>query len=104
MSLSSGAVGKGICYNDSGSPLVVRNGNTDILVGVASILGNLECSKFHKYDNIFARASSAMPWIKSVVCDQWGEQADFCNTGGGGSTGGGGGGGGCTDSPGWADP
>lgn len=92
-----GEVGKGICYGDSGGPLVVRNGNTDILVGVTSMLGDKECSKVHKYDNIFARTSGAMDWIKSVVCSEWGEQADFCakftNQAGV-----------CTDAAGWLDP
>lgn len=91
-----GATGKGICYGDSGGPLVVRtDGNRDILVGVTSMLGNLKCSKFHEYDNIFARSSGAFHWIKSVVCDQWGEQADFCVANPALP---------CFDSPGWTDP
>jgi len=95
--MCAGEVGKGICYGDSGGPLVVRNGNTDILVGVTSMLGDKECSKVHKYDNIFARTSGAMDWIKSVVCSEWGEEADFCakSTNQAGV---------CTDAAGWLDP
>ncbi|CAJ1966486.1 unnamed protein product [Cylindrotheca closterium] len=110
--ICAGAIGKGACMGDSGGPLVVRNGNTHTQVGVVSF-GSADCKKVKASENVFARTSGAINWIKSVVCDTWNEEADFCEggsssggSGSGGTSGGGSGstsGGGCTDVSGWTD-
>jgi secreted trypsin-like serine protease len=46
------------------------------------------------FPGVYANVGSVQPWIKSVVCDEWGLSADFCS--------GGGGGGGGTEAPGTA--
>lgn len=63
------------CQGDSGGPIVIQDGNNHILVGVVS--WGAACAD-PTYPGIYARVSSAIPWIKSVVCDSWNMNGDFC--------------------------
>jgi len=106
----AGTVGKGACMGDSGGPLVVRNGNTHTQVGVVSFGANNECAKHSAEENVFARTSGAINWIRTVVCDEWNESASFCdgNTSDGDDNTSGGDdntsdGSGCTDLADWQD-
>lgn len=68
---------KDSCQGDSGGPIVIRNGNSHVLVGVVS--WGYGCGDA-RYPGVYARVSSAMEWIESVVCDSWNSNADFCDS------------------------
>lgn len=73
--LCAGDSGKDSCQGDSGGPIVMRNGNNHVLVGVVS--WGLGCAE-PNYPGIYARVSSAVSWIESIVCDQWDSTGSFC--------------------------
>lgn len=57
----------GVCYADSGGPLIVRNEDTesDVLVGVTSF--NIKCNT--AFNSVFARVGSVTSWITEHVDD-----------------------------------
>jgi secreted trypsin-like serine protease len=83
--------GKDSCQGGSGGPIVIRDGNKHIQVGVVS--WGYGCTQ-EGYPGVYARVSSAYDWIKGVACDECGSDAYFCDdsSGAGGSGGGSGGG------------
>eukprot|EP00526_Cylindrotheca_closterium_P008967 CAMPEP_0113640084 /NCGR_PEP_ID=MMETSP0017_2-20120614/21034_1 /TAXON_ID=2856 /ORGANISM="Cylindrotheca closterium" /LENGTH=511 /DNA_ID=CAMNT_0000551341 /DNA_START=164 /DNA_END=1696 /DNA_ORIENTATION=- /assembly_acc=CAM_ASM_000147 len=69
--------GKDSCQGDSGGPLVAIQGNKHILAGLVS--WGEGCGDAGM-PGAYARVSSAMDWIKKVVCDCWSvEGASFCS-------------------------
>ena len=73
------------CQGDSGGPIVFKKSSSEhVHVGVVS-WGN-GCA-LPGFPGVYANVGSVQPWIKSVVCDEWGLSADFCS-GDGGSGGG----------------
>ncbi|KAL3940055.1 MAG: hypothetical protein SGBAC_005335 [Bacillariaceae sp.] len=66
------------CRGNSGGPIVLREGEKHIQVGVVSF-GGPECTKTSEYNIVYARTSAGMEWIEGVVCDDWQVEADFCN-------------------------
>jgi Trypsin len=73
------ADGQATCNGDSGGPVVKKDGNVHKLTGVVS-WGTEGCSYT---PGVYARLSSALSMIRSVVCDEWGEtSASFCEESG----------------------
>ena len=69
--------GRDSCQGDSGGPIVKREDNVHILTGIVS--WGIGCAE-PGYPGVYARVSAAYDWIRSVVCDDWGEQsASFCD-------------------------
>lgn len=65
------------CYGDSGGPAVRRVGNKHIQVGVTS--WGLGCAEAG-YPGVYARVSSAIDWIREVVCINWDQSsASICD-------------------------
>jgi trypsin len=69
------------CQGNSGGPIIQRNGNEHVQVGVVS--WGHGCAE-PGFPGIYARVSSVHEWITQVVCDEWGASASFCDGGGGG--------------------
>jgi trypsin len=75
----AGEGGKDSCQGDSGGPIVIRNGLDHVLTGVVSF--GYGCAD-PNYPGIYARVSSAIDWIKSVACTEWGSSVNgLCGTG-----------------------
>ena len=68
------------CQGDSGGPIVIRNGNEHVQVGVVSF--GIGCAD-RDYPGVYAKVGAVYDWIQGVVCDDWGEEAAFCDNGGG---------------------
>jgi secreted trypsin-like serine protease len=69
--------GQDTCQGDSGGPIVKKDGNIHKLTGVVS-WGN-GCA-VPGFPGVYSRLSYASGWIRSVVCDEWGEtSASFCD-------------------------
>jgi hypothetical protein len=82
--------GKDSCQGDSGGPIIKKNGGGDVQVGVVS--WGIGCA-LDEFPGVYSKVSEVSGWIESVVCDEWGSSASFCDGGGGGGGGSGGGGG-----------
>lgn len=67
--------GKDSCKGDSGGPLVSVDGDVHTLVGTVS--WGEGCADADA-PGVYARTSSAIDWIRQVVCDDWALTADFC--------------------------
>jgi trypsin len=70
--------GKDSCQGDSGGPLIKRiSDGVHKQVGIVS--WGVGCGDTD-YPGVYSRIPSfGFDWIKSVVCDEWGESASFCN-------------------------
>lgn len=67
--------GKDACQGDSGAPMVKKDGNKHIQVGLVS--GGIKCGNF---PGIYARISGGVGWIRSIVCEEWNAgSADLCD-------------------------
>jgi len=67
--------GKDACSGDSGGPIVIRNGKINTLVGLVS--WGYGCARPNT-PGVYSRLSSGMDWIKTVVCNEWKINADWC--------------------------
>lgn len=69
--LCAANIAKGACWDDYGSPLVIRGSNSggtdDVLVGVFSWVDACGSPDF---PGVYARISQSYGWIKDVVCSQ----------------------------------
>jgi len=66
--------GKDACQGDSGSPLVLRQGNEHIQVGIVS--WGINCGK---YPGVYSRISEGFDWIEEKVCETWkAGSSDLC--------------------------
>jgi len=68
MICAGGEDAEGVCNGDSGGPLLIREGDVDILTGLAT--KSIGCARPGR-PAVFARVSSATSWIQSVACDEW---------------------------------
>ena len=59
---------QGVCYGDSGGPLIIKGGNgaEDLQVGVVSFSSVWGCATY--IPDVYARVSYAYEWIQSEVC------------------------------------
>jgi secreted trypsin-like serine protease len=56
------ATGKGVCFGDSGGPILVEQDGEWIQVGISSYV--LECGRYPSY---FTRVSAFLPWIRAQI-------------------------------------
>jgi hypothetical protein len=69
--------GQASCKGDSGGPvLYIDEDGNQVLMGLVS-WGLPGCGEPMNPD-VNARVSFAFDWIKTTVCDKWGEEASFC--------------------------
>jgi Trypsin len=69
--------GQSACRGDSGGPVVsIEDDGSHTLMGLVSFSIAACGTSFFPDRN--ARVSFAIDWIKTVVCDEWGEEAYFC--------------------------
>jgi hypothetical protein len=72
--------GQAACFGDSGGPVVyVEEDGNHTLMGTVS-WGYDICGVSY-FPDVIARVSFGMDWIKTVVCDEWEEEATFCPQG-----------------------
>ena len=60
----------GICYGDSGSPLLLKktSAGSDVQVGITSFGGSADCVKVD-YPDSYTRVSSFATWIDEQICE-----------------------------------
>ena len=77
--LCAGVGGKDSCNGDSGGPIVIRNGNSHVLVGIVSF--GAACAD-PNYPGVYSRVSSVTSWITTVACNDWGGRVNgLCGSG-----------------------
>lgn len=68
--------GKDACNGDSGAPIIIRENGVHTVVGLVS--WGYGCAQPNA-PGVYSRISTAMEWIKEVVCDEWDVEASFCS-------------------------
>ena len=71
--LCAGVGGKDSCNGDSGGPIVIRNGDSHVLVGIVSF--GAACGDSF-YPGVYARVSAVTSWITTVACGDWGSSVN----------------------------
>jgi len=65
------------CQGDSGGPIVdTSDSRLHVQVGVVS--WGFGCAD-RDFPGVYSKVGARNDWIRSIVCDDWGEVAEFCN-------------------------
>ena len=65
--VANSAMGSSICIDDTGGPLLTKNGNQWVVSGVASLADPSSCNTTTSKPNVYTNVAYYLPWIDNII-------------------------------------